>query len=204
VPLRERNAILLAAGYAPAYDETPLEDESMLPARHALDKILTAHEPFPALVFDRHANVTGSNEPARAILTEGVAAELLEPPINAMRVSLHPDGLGPRIANLDEWSAHILTRLRRQSALAPDPVVAGLIEELRGYPGVRDPDSVAVEPAEFLFVPLRIRALGDELSFFSTLATFGTALDITLAELSIESFFPADRDTSAALRDAFG
>jgi hypothetical protein len=154
------------------------------------------------VIVDRHWDVISSNGPTQAMLSQ-VAPELLEPPINAMRVALHPDGLAPQIANLDEWSSHLLTRLRRELALAPNPVLAGLIEELRSYPGVKDPASVAVEPAELLFVPLRIRALGEELSFLNTIATFGTALDITLAELSIESSFPADARTDAALRSAF-
>jgi transcriptional regulator with XRE-family HTH domain len=203
VPLRERNTLLLAGGYAPAYDETPLDADSMGPAREALDQILAGHEPFPAVIVDRHWDAIAFNGPTQAMLA-GVAPELLEPPVNAMRVALHPGGLAPQIANLGEWSAHLLTRLRRQRAMAPDPVLAELIEELRGYPGINDPASVAVEPAELLFVPLRIRALGEELSFLNTIATFGTALDITLAELSIESSFPADATTDAALRAAFG
>jgi transcriptional regulator with XRE-family HTH domain len=205
VPLRDRNRLLLAAGFAPIYEETPLEEASMVPVRHALKKIISGHEPFPAVIVDRHWTLIWSNEPARAILTEDVAAHLLRPPANAMRVTLHPDGLAPRIANIAEWSAHLLTRLERQLAIAPDPLLEELRAELRGYPAVSGRSSIVVEPEELLFVPLRLRrASGDELSLFSTLATFGTALDITLAELSIESFFPADKETEAALRAAFG
>jgi transcriptional regulator with XRE-family HTH domain len=204
VPLRERNALLLAAGYAPAYGETPLEADEMSPAREALDKILAGHEPFPAAIVDRHWELVSANAPALAILTEGVSAELLEPPANALRVTLHPDGLAPRIANLGEWSAHLLVRLQRQALLSGDPALAALHEELRGYPGVEEGATAAVEPAEMLFVALRLSTTeGPELSFFSTLATFGTALDITLEELAIESFFPADETTAAILRDRF-
>jgi transcriptional regulator with XRE-family HTH domain len=201
VPLRDRNALLLAAGYAPAYSETPLDDETMAPVRAALDKILAGHAPFPAVIVDRRWDLVSANAPALALLGDGVAPELLEPPANAMRVCLHPDGLAPRIVNLPEFGAHLLTRLTRQSALAPDLGLSELIEELRGYPGVERNGRVATEPADLLFAPLRLRALGTELSFFSTLATFGTALDITVAELAIESFFPADPETEAALRD---
>jgi transcriptional regulator with XRE-family HTH domain len=199
VPLRERNSLLLAAGYAPAFRETPLDDAAMAPVRAALDKILAGHEPFPALIVDRRWDVVAANAPALALMSEDVAPALLEAPVNAMRVSLHPDGLAPRIVNLREWGAHLLTRLERQSALAPDLGLAALIAELRGYPGVGDHDPAALQPADLLFAPLKLRALGHELSFFSTLATFGTALDVTVAELAIESFFPADSETSAAL-----
>jgi transcriptional regulator with XRE-family HTH domain len=204
VPLRERNALLLAAGYAPAYGETPLDAEEMSPAREALDRILAGHEPFPAVIVDRHWELVSANAPARAVLTDGVDSQLLEPPANALRVTLHPDGLAPRIANLGEWSAHLLIRLRRQALLSGDPALAALHEELTGYPGVDEGASAAVDPAEMLFVPLRLRTpAGPELSFFSTLATFCTALDITLEELAIESFFPADAATAEILRKRF-
>jgi transcriptional regulator with XRE-family HTH domain len=205
VPLRERNALLLAAGYAPAYGQTPLDDESMSPVREALDAILQGHEPYPALIVDRRWELIAANEPLMALLTDGVAPHLLEPPVNALRVSLHPDGLAPRIANLGEWSAHLLTRLQREALLSQDPQVASLLEELRALPGVEEAESAAVDPAELLFIPLRLRTPdGGELSFLSTIATFGTALDVTLEELSIESFFPADAQTAAALGGRFG
>jgi transcriptional regulator with XRE-family HTH domain len=205
VPLRERNALLLAAGYAPVYTETPLDSPSMAPVRDALDTILAGHEPFPAVIVDRRWDLVSANRPALQLLAAGVSPALLAPPANAMRVCLHPDGLAPRIANLAEYSAHLLGRLRRQVVLSPDPVVEQLVEELRHYPGVEDAPTTAIDPAAMLFVPLRLRTpAGDELAFFSTLATFGTPLDITLEELSIESFFPADRTTEAALRAARG
>jgi transcriptional regulator with XRE-family HTH domain len=204
VPLRERNALLLAAGYAPAYGETPLDADAMEPVRGALDKILAGHAPYPAVIVDRRWDLVSANAPALAILSDGVAPELLAPPANALRVCLHPDGLAPRIANLGEYGAHLITRLQRQVAVSPDPGVAALRDELLGYRGTAEPADAASEPAELLFAPLRLRALGHELRLFSTLATFGTALDITVAELAIESFFPADAATEAALREAFG
>ena len=203
VPLRERNGLLLAAGYAPLYRETPLDAAAMTPVRAALDKILAGHEPFPAVIVDRRWDLVAANLPAMAILTDGVAPELLEPPINAMRVSLHPDGLAPRIANLAEYSGHLLTRLHRQAILSADADLEALHAELSGYPGVVAESPADVDAAALLFVPLVLRIPGgQELTFFSTLATFGTAVDVTLAELAIESFFPADRHTEQALRGA--
>jgi transcriptional regulator with XRE-family HTH domain len=204
VPLRERNALLLAAGYAPTYRETPLDDDAVEPVRRALDTILAGHEPFPAVVVDRAWDIVSANRPALALLTDGVAPNLLVPPVNALRTSLHPDGLAGRIANLSEWAEHLLSRLAREIAVSGDPALVSLRDELRGYPGVSDVEADATNVATRLFVPLRLHALGAELSFFSTIATFGTALDITVAELSIESFFPADRDTEELLRSQFG
>jgi transcriptional regulator with XRE-family HTH domain len=201
VPLRERNSLLLASGYAPVYRETPLEADAMSPVRAALDKILAGHQPFPAVIVDRTWNLVSANGAALSILTDGVAPDLLAPPTNALRVSLHPDGLAPRIGNLPEYSAHLLTRLHRQMVMSGDQELAALHEELRSYPGVHDPNSVAAEPASLLFVPLELRLPdGTELRFFSTLATFGTAVDITLSEMAIESFYPADEATAAELR----
>jgi transcriptional regulator with XRE-family HTH domain len=205
VPLRERNVLLLAAGYAPAYTETPLDAEVMAATRAALDAVLAGHHPFPAVVVDGRWNLLSANEPLLALMTEGVDPSLLEPPVNAMRVSLHPDGLAPRILNLREYGDHLLTRLQRQAVLSGDPELADLAVEMAGYLGLggRRPAPTA-EPADLLYVPLRLRAGGAELSFFSTLASFGTALDITLAELAIEAFFPADDATREALRARFG
>jgi transcriptional regulator with XRE-family HTH domain len=199
VPLREQNALLLAAGYAPGYSETPLDTEQMSPVRHALDAILAGHEPYPAVIVDRQWEILSSNGPA-AVLLEGVSEELVAPPANALRITLHPDGMAPRILNFAEWSGHLLTRLRRQALLSQDPALAELERELLGYPGVEQSSGLA-EPEEMLFVPLRLRLPnGTVLSMFSTVATFGTALDVTLEELSIESFFPADEGTRDYLR----
>jgi transcriptional regulator with XRE-family HTH domain len=204
VPLRDRNALLLAAGYAPTYRRTDLDADEMTPVREALDKILAGHEPFPALVVDRRWDVVSANAPALGLLTEGVDPALLEAPINALRISLHPDGLAPRIANLGQWAEHLTARLDRQIAVSADPDLVSLLTELRGYPGVDPgrpaPDAPVHDPASALFVPLLLRSGGHLLRFFSTVATFGTALDITIAELSIESFFPADEATASVLR----
>ena len=201
VPLRERNTLLLAAGYSPAYRQTSLEAAEMAPVRDALDKILAGHEPYPAVIVDRRWSLVSANRPALALLTDGVAPDLLTPPPNALRVSLHPGGLAPRIGNLGEWSAHLMTRLHRQLVASGDSELATLYEELRQYPGVVEDHTANAEPAAMLFVPLVLRTpAGQELHFFSTLATFGTAVDITVAELAIESFFPADEATAQALR----
>lgn len=194
VPVRERNTLLLAGGYAPAYQETPLDAAAMAPVRAALDKILAGHEPYPALIVNRRWELVAANQPL-GLLLHGVAPHLLEPPVNALRVSLHPDGMAGRITNLSEWSAHLLSRLRREMAVTDDAGLRVLYDELAGYPGV-EVDDAEGDPSARLFVALQL----GELSFFSTVATFGTALDVTLAELSIESFFPADEATSAALR----
>jgi transcriptional regulator with XRE-family HTH domain len=198
VPLRDRNQLLLAAGYAPQYAERTIESPEMAPVREALDLVLTGHEPFPALVVDRWWNLVAANRSVRMLLA-GVFPALLDPPLNILRVSLHPDGLAPRIANLAEWRAHLLERLRREVALTADPVLADLQAELSAFPGG---EAELDGPARGIAVPLRLRGDGGELRFFSTVATFGTAIDVTLAELSIEAFFPADAETAAALRVA--
>src|SRR3954462_13326754 len=156
VPLRERNALLLAAGFAPSYAERPLGDEAMAPVRDALDRLLKGHEPFPAVAVDRQWELVAANAPALALLTDGVAPELLEPPANTLRLSLHPDGLAPRIANLAEYSAHLLTRLRREAVLSGDPALAALHAELAAYPGVDDGSALVHDPAGSLFIPLRL------------------------------------------------
>jgi transcriptional regulator with XRE-family HTH domain len=195
VPLRDRNRLLLAAGFAPAYAERPIDSPEMAPVRDALDKILTGHEPYPAVVVDRWWNLAAANRPI-GLFTDVVAPHLMEPPVNVLRASLHPDGMAPRIINLGEWRAHLLDRLRRQVVLTGDERLAALHEEIAGYPGADGHEVTGTEIA----VPLRFRAGEDELRFFSTVATFGTAIDITLSELAIEAFFPADAETAEALR----
>ena len=203
VPLRERNGLLLAAGYAPQYAERPLETAEMEPVRQALDRFLRAHEPYPAVVVDRHYRLVAAND-AVGVLTAGVAPELLEPPANTLRLTLHPDGMAPRIVNLEEWSAHLLHQLRRQASITGDPELERLHEELAGYPGVsvQSPHEDASD-AEIL-LPLRIRDGGRQLEFFSTISTFGTPIDITLAELAIEAFYPANARTAARLLSDIG
>jgi len=194
VPLRDRNRLLLAAGYAPAYRERALDEPEMGPVRAALDRVLSAHEPYPAVVVDRGWNLVAANASVGTLL-EGVAPHLLEPPANVLRLSLHPEGMAPHILNLGEWRAHLLERLGRQVALTGDAELAALHEELATYPA---PEEHAT--GDEIAVPLRVRTDAGDLAFVSTVATFGTAVDITAAELSIESFFPADAATAEALR----
>jgi hypothetical protein len=195
VPLRERNALLLAAGYAPLYGEHSLDAAEMEPVRVALDRFLRAHEPYPAVVLDRGYELLASND-ATQVLTADVAPELLEPPVNALRLTLHPDGMAPRIANLEEWSAHLLMRLRRQAHATGDPALMSLHTELCAYPGVAvQAPHEGIAGADIL-LPLRLRDGDHELAFFSTISTFGTAVDVTLAELSIEAFYPANAPTA--------
>jgi transcriptional regulator with XRE-family HTH domain len=191
VPLRDRNRLLLAAGFAPAYGERQIDAPEMAPVRAALERVLTGHEPYPALVVDRLWNLVAANR-SLELFTALAAPWLLEPPANVLRASLHPEGLAPYIVNLGEWRAHLLERLQRQHALTADGRLAELLDELRGLPAppVQEPFEI-----DEIAVPLRIRAGEQELAFYSTVATFGTAVDVTLAELSIEAFFPADPET---------
>jgi len=199
IPLRERNRVLLAAGFAPAYGERPLDSSEMAPVREALARFLSAHEPYPALVLDRHWNLVLANAAVTPML-EGIAPELLEPPANALRATLHPDGMAPRILNFDEWSAHLVHRLRREIALTGDPELELLLAEVLGYPEVRsEPPPIDAAAAGEIVLPLHLEHGGGRLSFFSTLTTFGTAADVTLAELAVEAFYPADAETAAAL-----
>jgi transcriptional regulator with XRE-family HTH domain len=201
MPLRDRNRLLLAAGFAPAYGERSLDDEEMTPVREALERFLAAHEPYPALVLDRHWNLVLANA-AVAPLVEDIAPALLEPPANALRATLHPEGMAPRILNFDEWSGHLVHRLRREIAPTGDEELEALLDEVLTYPGVRDqpPPADAAAAAEIV-LPLQIRYGSDRLSFFSTLTTFGTAADVTLAELSVEAFYPADSQSAALVAD---
>jgi transcriptional regulator with XRE-family HTH domain len=200
VPLRERNQLLLAAGYAPQFAARSLEDPEMAHVRDALGRVLAGHEPYPAIAVDRGWNLVASNSSLGPLL-EGVASELLQPPANCMRLALHPDGLAPRILNLGEWRAHLLHRLERQLTLTGDARLRELLEELLTYPGAPAPE----HPPGEIMVELRLATDdGGELAFFSTVTTFGTAVDITVSELSIEAFFPADAATASALTSLAG
>jgi transcriptional regulator with XRE-family HTH domain len=200
VPLRERNVILVAAGFAPVFPERALDDPAMAAARRAVDVILTAHEPYPALVVDQRWNLVAANR-AIAPLLEGVAPELLETPMNVLRVALHPKGLAPRTANLAEWRAHLLERLRRLVELTAEPALIELLAELKSYPA---PPASDRRPEDYggVAVPFQLVAGDRVLSFIGTTTVFGTAVDITLAELTLETFFPADAATAEALRTA--
>jgi transcriptional regulator with XRE-family HTH domain len=204
VPLRERNALLMAGGFAPTFHATDYSAPEMQPVRDAVDRILAAHEPFPAILVDRQWDLVAANR-AAAVLIDGVAPELLDAPCNVLRASLHPKGLAPRIVNLDEWTAHILGNLRRQVAVTGDDALRDLAEELAAYAvdmGVEDPQPH--EGPRAIAMPMRLRTDFGELAFITLIATFGTALDITLTELALETFLPADASTAAALHRRFG
>ncbi len=201
VPLRERNLLLVAAGYAPVFPERPLQDPALGAARKVIDLVLAGHEPYPALAIDRHWTLVAANN-AVSRLFEGIAPSLLSPPVNALRLGLHPRGLAPRIANFAEWRAHLLARLRRQIDVTGDSVLINLIEEIGDYPSPDGANSGA--PAGFgeyadVVVPLQLVTEGGILSLFSMTTVFGTPVDITLSELAVESFLPADAGTAEAL-----
>ena len=204
VPFREQNRLLLASGYAPAFPERSLEDPELLPVREALDQIIAGHEPYPAVVVDRAWNLVAAN-PAMRGLAEGVAIDpaLLEPPVNILRLGLHPRGLAPLIVNLGQWRAHLCRRLERQLAATGDPDLAALLDEVAGYPiPVDEPDPAPDPEAREMLGPVRFRAPGGgELSFFGMFATFDTPFEVTISELAMELLFPADQATAQALAD---
>ena len=204
IPLRERNALLAAAGFAPVYRERSADDPGFAAARRAVELILTGHEPHPALAVDRHWNLVFANK-AVAPLLAGADEALLQPPVNVLRLSLHPSGLAGRIANIREWRAHIIERLERQIEASGDAGLVALREELKGYPlppDARPYRAAAADPLGGVAVPLEMRTDNGVLRFLSATTVFGTALDIGLAELTIETFFPADGETAAAMRCA--
>jgi transcriptional regulator with XRE-family HTH domain len=198
VPLRERNALLLAAGYAPVFKERRLDDPTLESARKVVDLVLAGHEPFPAIAVDRHWNLIAANRAIEPMLL-GIEPSLLEPPVNVLRLSLHPQGVAPRIVNLAEWSSHLLARLRQQIDASADPVLGELYKELSCYPitgGERHKTSVDYAGVA---IPLQLETENGILSFLSTTTVFGTPVDITLSELALESFFPANAFTADAL-----
>ena len=203
VPLRERNALLRAAGYAPAFAQRGLDEPEMGPVRDTLERILRGHEPYPALVVDRHWGLVAANA-AVSLFLEGIAPHLLEPPVNVMRLSLHPEGLARRILNLAEWRAHVLDGLGRQAVLSGDPALAALHEEMAALPGEDPPAQPPQLDAGGISIPLVLRDGASELRFIGTATTFSTAVDVTVSELSIESFFPADEATAEVLRERAG
>ncbi|WP_344633022.1 helix-turn-helix transcriptional regulator [Streptomyces glaucosporus] len=197
VPVRERNALLLAAGYAPHYPETPVDDPALASLRGSLERMLTAYEPYPALVVDGRYEVLAANRGITALL-EGVAGHLLGPPPNAMRLTLHPEGLAPRIRNFLEWREHLLEQMQRQLALLRSAPLRELYEEVAAYPLPRGGTERRGREIPFA-LPMVIDHRGRTLSFFSTIATFNTPIDVTVSELAIETFVPADPETAAAL-----
>ncbi|MFC8172650.1 helix-turn-helix domain-containing protein [Streptomyces sp. NPDC057325] len=202
VPVRERNALLLAAGYAPRYAETPLDAPRLEALREGVERLLRGYEPYPALVVDGSYTVVAANRGV-ALLLGGLPGHLLAPPLNAMRIALHPEGLAPRIRNLREWRGHLLSQMERQIALARSESLRELYEEVAAYPpppgagsGPEEPE----EPSPYFALPLRIEHGGRVLSFVSSISTFNTPMDVTVAELAIETLIPADPETAAYLR----
>jgi transcriptional regulator with XRE-family HTH domain len=196
VPLRERNVLLLSGGYAPAFPVSRLADPPMRAVHEAIEHVLRAHHPYPAVVIDARWDLVAAND-AVPLLTAGAAAELLEPPVNVLRLSLHPDGMASRIVNLAEWRIHLLDRLNRDIEVTASPALIALRDELAGYPC---PPPAASTDTRAILVPLRLRVEGTVLSLFSTTTVFGTPREVTLSELAIESFYPADPPTADFLR----
>lgn len=200
IPLRERNTLLVAAGYAPMYRERPLDDPALAVAREAVQLVLRSHEPYPALAVDRHWNLLAHNAMVPPLLA-GADAALLRPPLNVLRLSLHPRGLAPRIVNLGQWRHHLFERLRQQVQATGDTVLQALLAELKAYPVPPDADATRLEGAVLgVATPLRLRTEAGVLNFISTTTIFGTPVDVTLQELALETFFPADAATAEALR----
>ena len=198
VPHRARNALLIAAGHAPEFAERALDSDEMAGVRAIVEHVLRGHEPYPALAVDRHWNMIAANS-AIAILTEQVASALLKPPVNVLRIALHPDGLAPQIVNFGEWRAHILHRLDMQVEASADAELAALLGELAGYDRQANDNQTAI-PADAVAIPLILDTVAGRISFVSTVTVFGTPLDITLSELAIEAFFPADRASAELLQ----
>ena len=201
VPLRQRNRLLMAAGFAPCYRERSLDDPALKPALSAVELVLKGHEPFPAIAVDKGWNMVLANAAIAPFLAGIADASLLEPPVNVLRLSLHPKGLAPRILNLEAWRTHLIERLRMQIDASADPVLVELERELSSYAGRRGGSGKVWSAAANVAVPLQLRMEDRILSFISTITIFGTPLDVTLSERAIESFFPADPETGAYLRE---
>lgn len=202
IPLRERNTLLVAAGYAPMYRERALDDPALAAARQAVELVLKGHEPCPAIALDRCWNVVAANRAAQALLAAHVSPELLAPPVNVFRLSLHPDGLASRIANLAQWRHHLFERLRQQIHATADPALLALQAELREYPAPEEsPPLVMAGEMLGVVMPFCFESVHGMLSLISTTTIFGTPVDVTLQELAVESFFPADAFTAQVLRE---
>jgi transcriptional regulator with XRE-family HTH domain len=211
VPLRDRNTLLVAAGYAPGFPARPLTDPALGAVRQALDAVLTGHEPYPAIAIDRHWTLLAANRPVRQLWNAFVDPELLRPPVNVLRVTLHPRGLASRIANYLEWRLHAFAKLRRQIDVSGDGVLSDLLRELQAYPppgGVDVPtpplDCDRGDRQPNIVLPFQLTIPEGILSFLSTTTIFGTAIEVTLSELSIEAFYPADAATADRLRSIAG
>ncbi|MFB9514098.1 helix-turn-helix domain-containing protein [Streptomyces purpureus] len=207
VPVRERNALLLAAGYAPRYTESSLDDPSLETLRDGIETLLQGYDPYPAIVVDGSYTVVAANR-AIGMLLSGLPEHLLTPPLNAMRITLHPEGLAPRIRNLREWRGHLLAQMERQIGLARSEPLRALYDEVAAYPlpetGGDPDDREDPVPFPYFALPLRIEHDGQVLSFVSSISTFNTPMDVTVAELAIETLLPADQATVAYLRSVSG
>ena len=202
VPLRDRNVLLSAAGFAPVFRQRALDDPALDAARQAVELVIQGHAPYPAIAVDRHWTLVAAND-AVAPLLAGVDAALLHPPVNVMRLALHPAGLAPRTVNLAEWRVHLLERLRRQVEATADPVLVALLRELLAYPSPSAPRPP--RPARDyagMVVPFELATEAGVLAFFSTTTVFGTPVDVTLSELALECFYPADAGTAEILQRA--
>ena len=202
VPLRDRNILLTAAGFAPVFRERKLDDPALDAARQAVELVIQGHEPYPALAVDRHWTLIAANDAVPALLG-GVDPDLLRPPVNVMRLALHPGGLAPRIVNLAEWRGHLLERLRRQAEASADPALVALLDEVRGYPApyARRP-SPPLHVDTGIVLPFELATEAGVLAMFSTITLFGTPIDVTLSELALECFYPADAATAEILQRA--
>jgi transcriptional regulator with XRE-family HTH domain len=198
LPLRERNSLLLVGGFAPAFPAGSLHSPPMAAVNDAIERVLAAHMPFPAVVIDAGWDMIAAND-AIGLMIEGCSPQLLEPPVNVLRLSLHPDGMAPRITNLHQWRAHLLARLAREVETTADPRLSELYRELSGYPVPPGDDA---EDTRAILVPLHYRVRDQQLNFFSMTTIFGTPRDVTLAELAIESFYPADPQTAEFFQTA--
>ncbi|MFF9767989.1 helix-turn-helix domain-containing protein [Streptomyces sp. NPDC014636] len=204
VPVRERNTLLLAAGYAPRYPETPLDDPALEALRDGMERLIQGYEPYPALIVDAGYTVVAANR-GIAMLLEGVPEKLTAPAPNAMRLTLHPEGLAPRIRNLREWRGHLLAQMEREIALHRSDRLRALYEEVAAYPVPEErPGAEPAEPVAHFALPLRIEHAGRTLSFVSSIATFNTPMDVTVAELAVETFLPADPATATYLHTLAG
>ncbi len=197
VPLRERNVLLVAAGYAPAFPQRPLDDPMLKSAREAIEIVLKAHEPNPALAYDRHWNLVTANRMVAPLL-DGIPERLLGQPINILRLAFHPEALASRTVNLAEWCGHLLERLHRQCEATADFELIKLYNELKACP--IPARAVPLPPDNNVAIPLKLRHNGEVLSFISTTMVFGTPVDVTLSELALETFFPADEPTAMRLQ----
>ncbi|HZR88691.1 MAG TPA: helix-turn-helix transcriptional regulator [Bradyrhizobium sp.] len=197
VPLRERNVLLVAAGFAPAFPQRSLDDPMLKSARQAIDLVLKAHEPNPALAYDRHWNLVTANRMVAPLL-EGIPERLLGQPFNILRLAFHPEALAPRTVNLAEWCGHLLERLHRQCEATADPELIKLYNDLKAFP--IPARAAPLPPDNNVAIPLKLRHNGEVLSFISTTMVFGTPVDVTLSELALETFFPADDLTAARMR----